>query len=189
VSEVEKLRLFVAISVPDEVRDRIDHEAAPLKERWPRARWIPVENQHVTLKFLGWTPSDRLEAVSEAIQIVARSHGPSDVSVTGLGAFPSERRVRVLWVGLDDPGSLLTRLASDLEKAFDPLGYPAEGRAFTPHLTLARFKVPERPKEPLPELQGGWEPFPVERLELYRSRLHPKGARYEMMEPFDLTGP
>ncbi len=188
MNDVEKLRLFVAISVPDAVRDRVDDEVAPLKKRWSRARWVPVENQHVTLKFLGWTPSDRLEAIREAIDIVARSHAPSDVSVTGLGAFPSERRVRVLWVGLEDPGSLLTGLAADLELVFDPLGYAPEARDFTPHLTLARFKVPERPKEPLPELQGGLDPFPVERLELFRSRLHPKGARYEMMESFELTG-
>jgi 2'-5' RNA ligase len=188
VSEVEKLRLFVAVSVPDEVRDRIDEEVAPLKSKWSKARWIALENQHVTLKFLGWTPSDRLEVVTQAIGMVARGHGPSEVSITGLGAFPSERRMRVLWVGLDDPGSLLTRVEADLERAFEPLGYPTEERPFTPHLTLARFKIPERPKDPLPELSGSFAPFVVDRLELFRSRLHPKGASYEMMESFDLTG-
>lgn len=188
MSEVEKLRLFVAISVPDKVRDHIDDEVAPLRKRWSRARWIPPENQHVTLKFLGWATSDRLDAISEAIDMVARSHAPSEVSVTSLGAFPSERRVRVLWVGLEDPEALLTRLATDLERAFEPMGYAPEDRPFTPHLTLARFKVPERWREPLPELRGGLDPFLVERLELFRSRLHPKGARYEMMESFELTG-
>jgi len=185
VSEPERLRLFVAVDVPHGLREVVSDAAEPLRKRYDSGRWAPIENQHVTLKFLGSTLSDHLEAVHDALGMVARSHAPAKLSVSGLGSFPSSRRMRVLWAGLDDPGELLVRMAADLERAFEPLGYKAEARAFTPHLTLARFRVPVRLEEPLPELPAT-EPFEIASVELFRSLLHPKGARYEVLESFRL---
>jgi 2'-5' RNA ligase len=186
MNEVTKLRLFVAVDAPEDQLARLNRAIAPLKEEYEKARWLPPANQHVTLKFLGSTPSDRFDAVKEVIDVVARSHAPTEVSVAGLGAFPSPRRARVLWAGIDDPASLLTGLAADLSGAFEPLGYRAEARAFTPHLTLARFKVPAR-LEGLPE-GPAFDPFVVDRVLLYLSRLHPHGARYEVLDQFALSG-
>ncbi len=163
---VEKIRLFVAARVPDEHLEAIGGATRDLHASLPKARWVPPDNQHVTLKFLGWTPSARLEAVGRVIEVAAAARTPAACSVTQLGAFPSPRRARVLWAGLDNPGGLLAALASDLDAAFEPLGYRVEDRAFTPHLTLARFKV--------------------HRVELFRSRLSPSGARYESMASYEL---
>jgi 2'-5' RNA ligase len=187
VTDVERLRLFVAADVPEDRLSALDEDAAELKGKL-EARWAPLENQHVTLKFLGTTLSDRLDEVLEAVRIVARSHASARLSVADLGAFPSPRRARVLWAGLDDPEELTPALARDLDAAMEPLGYRAEKRAFTPHLTLARFKVPAKVEGLLfSPGEAAREPFALEAVHLYRSRLSPKGARYEVLEEIPLS--
>lgn len=189
MSDVERLRLFVAARPPETHVAWLDDALDDLRNRLASARWIAVDNQHLTLKFLGTTPSDRLAAVMRVVELVARGRDASDVSFTQLGAFPSTRRARVLWIGLDDPRSLLANLASDLNRSFQPLGYPVEDRAFTPHLTLARFKVPARVEGLLPHVAtDDLDPWRVEKVTLFRSRLHPKGARYEELQSFELGG-
>ena len=183
--KVERLRLFVAADPPQAHLDRVADEMAKLKPLFPSARWTAPENQHVTLKFLGSTPSDRFDAVVESCKLVGRSHHPASVKLTSVGSFPSAKRSRVLWIGMDDPGELLTRLAADLDRALEPLGFPIEERAFTPHLTLCRFKTPVRLPEGPPVLDlSDLGPFDVVEFVLYRSYLSPKGARYEALERF-----
>ncbi len=182
----ERVRLFVAVDVPDAMQAIADQAVSPLRERFPEGRWTNPESRHVTLKFLGWTPAHAVDAVGEVVGAVGRSHGSGQVSLGRIGGFPTLRRARVLWIGLDDPAGLLARLAGDLDRALEPLGYVPEARAFTPHLTLARFKVPVRLGKGAPEV-GAAEPFEVEEVHLYRSRLHPSGARYEVLESFPLA--
>ena len=159
----------------------------PLRAKLTNARWTDPENQHLTLKFLGGAPSDRLEAITTTCTMVAAGRRPARIAPTALGAFPSRTRVRVLWIGLDDPDGLLAALAADLDRAFEPLGFPAEGRAYTPHLTLARFKLPVPLRSGFPEIDtSGVKPFEVEDIVLFRSHLSPKGARYEVMAVFPL---
>jgi 2'-5' RNA ligase len=177
---LERLRLFVAVEVPREQRDRVGERVAAWRRPVWGGGWVPAESQHLTLKFLGWTPSERLEEVAGAIAAVAARHAPVTLRVTGVGGFPSLRRARVLWAGVDDPDAKLPALVKDLDEALERLGWAAEARAFTPHLTLARFRSPARlegalPPEPVPPL----EPFEVSRLVLFRSRLQRSGARYE----------
>ena len=185
--DVERLRLFVAVSIPRSHLEEIDRQIAPFKEKVTNARWVPLDNQHVTLKFLGTTPGDRLPEVEKVCAMAAASHHPATLSLGGVGAFPSRTRVRVLWVGLQDEGSLLQRVATDLDQGFEALGYPTESRAFTPHLTLCRFRMPVPLKGGLPELDtSGLEPFPIDAIQLFRSHLSPKGARYEVLKEFPI---
>ena len=174
----EKLRLFVAAEVPESRRRGLDGEVENLKTL-PGSRWVPVENQHVTLCFLGWMPSDMLDRVLEMVDEVAGSFAPAAVALRGLGAFPRERRARVLWAGIDDPQGLLGSLSAALGRGAAPLGAAVEDRAYTPHLTLARFKEPRSLTGLLPALVDPGGPFLVDRVVLYRSRLSPKGSRYE----------
>jgi 2'-5' RNA ligase len=179
-SAARPLRLFVAASVPRTHLDALASAVGGLHDRLPGARWAPVENQHVTLKFLGSTPADALPDVLAALESSAASHRPSDVALGGLGAFPSARRARVLWARVDDPSSLLTSLAGALDANLAPLGYRIEKRPFTPHLTLARFREPAR----VDGIVSGFdwnppEPWTVQTIELYLSRLSPRGATYE----------
>lgn len=187
MTDAKPLRLFVAADLPETHLRKIEREVAVVRDRWKGGRWSPIQNQHVTLKFLGSTPPDRLEEVGKVCETVGQSHEATDVSLTGLGSFPSERRMRVLWVGLRDDAELLTKLAADLEQGFEPLGYAREARSFTPHLTVARFRAPVRLDEPLPDIGVSALPaWSVDRIRLYRSHLSPSGARYEVLREFKL---
>jgi len=188
MTEVDRLRLFVAIDIPSDLLKRLDHAVGPLKQRFPSARWAPIANQHVTLKFLGWTAVDRLDELSFRCEEVAKAHAPAALSLGGVGTFPGGRRMRVVWVGLEDPDGLTARVAAALDEALEPLGFEPEKRGYTPHLTLARFKTPQKLDEPL-ELPGNAsEPFELTELVLYRSHLSPKGPRYEALNRFALEG-
>ena len=185
----ERLRLFVAADLPPDLLADLDESLASLRSRSEvaSARWTVPASQHVTLKFLGWVDAETVGPIVEALATVASTHEPATITVTGLGVFPSERRARVLWAGLDDPAGLLTALASELDPALEPLGFEPETRAFTPHLTLARFKPPASVAGVLFEVPGVAQPsFEVDGVHLYRSHLHPKGARYEILNSFDL---
>ena len=181
----DKVRLFVAVDVPTAEHLRLDEALASLRRSLSAGRWISPESRHVTLKFLGWTAAEVVPAVRATVEKAARAQRPAALRLDGLGAFPSVRRARVLWVGLFDPTGLLTGLAADLEAALEPVGFSQEQRQFTPHLTLARFKAPVRLPAELPEIAPS-EPFRVDRVVLYRSRLHPQGARYEPLDRFPL---
>lgn len=183
----ERIRLFVAARVPDDHLTQLDELVAPLRGKLINARWTTVDNQHLTLKFLGSAPVELLDAVRQTCAMVARGHAPAQLSFTDLGAFPSEKRIRVLWVGIEDELSRLASVAADLNRAFESLGFPSEGRDLTPHLTLARFKLPVPLKSGFPSIDtssiGG---FGFDELTLFRSHLSPKGARYEVVDTFPL---
>jgi RNA 2',3'-cyclic 3'-phosphodiesterase len=141
---------------------------------------VAPENLHVTLKFLGAVDEARLPDVTAALDVAA-SAPAFDVEVRGLGAFPTVSRPRVLWAGA--PGSpTFTRLADEVDRALTGLGFPPEGRGFTPHVTLGRVREPRR-NPPLAEaLEAAAErPFGMLRVvsvSLMRSDLSPRGARY-----------
>ncbi|MDQ4142794.1 MAG: RNA 2',3'-cyclic phosphodiesterase [Actinomycetota bacterium] len=187
---MERLRLFVAVSVPGPLLARLEERTRELRAAWPSARWIPRENQHVTLKFLGPVEAPVLAPVKETVRAVAEDHAPAYLTPSFPGVFPSRTRARVLWVGLDDPDDLLAALAADLDTALAPLGFNAEKRPFRAHLTLARFRDPVRVKDDVLGIDlRDFEDFRVSSIELFRSHLHPKGARYEVIESFALGKP
>ena len=187
MSESDKLRLFVAFDLPRPLLDRIHVATAPLRERWPLARWVPIENQHVTIKFLAWVPAPGLEPVASALQTAVTAHEPISLELGRFGVFPSPRRARVLWLGFVDSDDRLGALAAAVDTALEAIGFEREQRAFTPHLTLARFKVPERAGlEALGEATPPEAGLEVDRITLYRSHLSPKGPRYEALQAFPL---
>ena len=171
------LRLFLAFEIPEAQRRSIESAIEPLRPSVRGARWTARESWHVTLKFLGATVEDRLEAVASTAAGVAASSTATKSALTGLGAFPGPQRARVVWVGLVDHG-VLSSLARTLQAGFAGIGFPAEVRPWRPHLTVARLKVPG----PV-DLTGAGpvdeSPFPVEEIVLFRSHLKPSGAVYE----------
>ncbi|HSL15652.1 MAG TPA: RNA 2',3'-cyclic phosphodiesterase [Actinomycetota bacterium] len=181
--EARPLRLFVAIEIPSDVRDLVEGAVAPIREMFPRAKWVPKQNQHVTLKFLGSTYPRLVDRVTEAIGDVATAGQPFETRVDGLGAFPSQRRAAVLWAGLDDAGGRMSALASALDTALAKEFAPEE-RAFTPHLTVARFKPPER----LGELPTGLrsDVFTIDQVVLFRSQVQRPAPIYTPVATFPL---
>lgn len=181
--EAKPLRLFVAIDIPAEVRDLVDDAVARIREAYPRAKWVPKRNQHVTMKFLGSTYPRLVDRVTEAIREVATSAQPLETRVEGLGAFPNERRAAVLWAGLDDAAGRMAELAAALDGAL-AREFAPEKRAFAAHLTVARFKPPER----LGDLPIGVrsDAFTVDRVVLFRSQVQRPAPIYTPLATFPL---
>lgn len=181
------LRLFVAIELPDDVKAAL----TGLKTDIPGAAWVRPNAMHLTLKFLGDGIDER--RVPELIGALGSVRGaPFALAVRGVGRFPPGERkpARVLWAGLDAPRAL-PALAGDIERAVEPLGFPPEGRPFSPHLTLARLKTADAG----PALgrflarHAGLraEPFPVDSVHLFASQLGPQGPAYSRLARFPLT--
>jgi 2'-5' RNA ligase len=177
-------RLFIACSLPDDVKTWVD-EVVP-REAFDGARWVPRDNHHVTLKFLGSVPNDGIESISSACAQAATASRPALLGMSGLGVFPKLERATVVWIGIVDDEGLLPGLAGDLDDALEPLGYARESRAFSPHVTVARFRVPQRLLQ-LPRLATDSPSFEVRAIELFRSRTGPGGSRYEVVARFPLA--
>jgi RNA 2',3'-cyclic 3'-phosphodiesterase len=133
------MRLFAAIDIPLEIKARLRAFVDRLR---PTAKlsWSPVDNLHVTTKFIGEWPEERLGELKEALAQVPKP-GPVEVGVRGLGWFPNEKNPRVFWAGIE-AGPSLQKLAEDTERRLAALGVPVEQRGFHPHLTLARRRDP-----------------------------------------------
>jgi 2'-5' RNA ligase len=177
------MRLFVAVDLPAPAKDELARAGEILRGVAPDAKWVPRDNLHLTVKFLGEVPDERVGEMSAAVGEVAAGFVDFTSHLEGVGCFPSERRARVLWVGLADPAGGIEAIAAALDESFEPLGFPREKRAFTAHLTLARLRVP-RPVGDLPDVALDPTPFPIERLTLFRSHLGRPAPRYEAFATF-----
>jgi 2'-5' RNA ligase len=183
----KRLRLFIAVDVPPDVRGLVDEVVAPLRARFPSGRWVPMDNWHVTLVFLGATSPDLVGWISSTLTDVVATARPFGCRVEGLGAFRSIRRARVLWAGLHgDDGSmarLAERLGVALAREFTP-----EQREVTPHLTVARFDPPVELGEELGRVILRSVLFEVDRITLYRSHLRRPWPVYEPVAVFPFAG-
>lgn len=194
MSGEENWRLFVALALPDGLRRRLAKvREGVLAERWPPARWIPAENVHLTLLFLGDRPARRVPSLLERVAAAASDVPPLELRLQGLGAFPQRGRARVLWLGLEGPPDL-ARLQRRVEQSLsDELGTgssESERQEFRPHLTVARCRRPWRRSE-VEECSNGFREltgldWSADRVTLYRSHLDPRGARYEVVGEAEL---
>lgn len=183
------LRLFVALDLPDAVKTTL----AALRTDITGASWVKPETMHLTLKFLGdGIEESRVPQLTAALNTVQSA--PFALALRGVGRFPPESRqpARILWARLDAPPAL-PALASAVERALEPLGFPPEQRAFAPHLTLARLKLAagDLAAEQFLSQHAGLrsEPFRVTAFHLYASLLSPQGATYQRLASFPLTEP
>jgi RNA 2',3'-cyclic 3'-phosphodiesterase len=181
--EARPLRLFIAVDIPEEIRGTLATATEPLMDKLPRARWVPPQNWHVTLKFLGSTWPRLLAWVTGTVGAVASEQRPFASALTGLGVFPSPRRARVLWAGLDDRDRRFAGITGDLDAVLER-EFKKEKRAFTPHLTVARFDPPVQIPEETLAVPIEKASFAVDRLVLYRSYLQRPAPRYERVAEF-----
>jgi 2'-5' RNA ligase len=139
---METLRTFVAIELRSALQAALRRVQEGLSAQIPArsVRWVRPEGIHLTLKFLGDTPPEQVDAVKAALARAAAEVGPFSLTAGGLGCFPNTRQPRVVWVGLEEPSGALSRLQRAVEAQVAPLGFPTERRAFSPHLTLARVQ-------------------------------------------------
>jgi len=145
------MRLFIALDPSEQVRARFAALLRQLKAEAPAVKWVAAESLHLTLKFIGEQPEEKLPGLAEALAAVAPP-GHLGLCFRGLGCFPNERRPRVFWVGMEELPEL-ARLAAAIERALEPFGIAPEGRPFSPHLTLGRLREGAR----LALLPQAWE--------------------------------
>jgi RNA 2',3'-cyclic 3'-phosphodiesterase len=180
------MRLFVALDIPEEVRASIAALAAKLRSVHANARWVNLDGAHLTLKFIGGVPAEKLEEIKTALARVAFP-SPFKIFFRGAGFFPNERRPQVLWAGIE-AGAELRTLAMAVETSLEPLGIARERREFSPHVTFARFRSAKKldglraaiaAAAPLDFGQSTATEF-----HLYQSILKPAGAEYTRMASF-----
>ena len=180
------MRLFVAVTPPPEVREAALERARSVSWKG-RIRWVPQQNLHLTLKFLGETPEEEIPRLEAALESVCLGHRAFDLALESVGAFPSTNKARTLWVGAGEGSEALTALAEDVENALQDLGFEREKRPFHPHATVGRAKDGRAAMtggEPVSEPPG----FRVRSVELMRSRLTDEGAVYSVAASFALNG-
>ena len=177
------MRLFIAVNLPAETRAQIAAATRSLRESGLPVRWVEPDAFHLTLKFLGEVGDVLAANVTAAIELVATRQPPFTLRLHGAGAFPQLRRPAVWWLGID-PSAPLAALHQDVEREVAPLGFPTEPRPFAPHLTLGRTARDVRPGA----LAGADarlqavvfdRTITIDSLDLMRSHLSPRGARYE----------
>lgn len=179
------MRLFLAINLDAGVRQAIAAATAPLRDTAPAFNWVDESRLHLTLKFLGEQPEGMVDRLAGMLDDVADSHRRFTMHMRHVGAFPNFRRARVVWMGIEqDPR--LELLHHDVEVACEALGFELEGRAFRPHLTLAR--VGHRVAEE--SVRNLWkaskrvdfeEEGDVESIDLMKSEPGAGGSRYERL--------
>ena len=179
------MRLFTAIDLPAALLERVEGTLATLR---PLAAisWSRPENLHITTKFLGEWPEERLEELKKTLEPLA-ARSPVAITIRGLGWFPDSRRPRGLYAGVDG-GTALPDLARATDAALAAIGVAAELKAYSPHLTLARVKD----RFPIERLRPAAEKheaelfgrFEAERFWLYRSQLTPRGSVYTKLAAF-----
>ena len=180
----EPWRLFVAVDLGAEARAALQRAQAALRRQPFPVRWVDPAGAHLTVKFLGAADPALVPALAAALAGAARAHDPFTLHTADPGAFPNPRRPRVLWLGLRGPLDRLAALHAATEAALAPLGFPPEGRAFRPHLTLGRARDAATLRDWLgleaafAALPPADAPLPVAALYLMRSELGREGARY-----------
>lgn len=138
---MERIRSFIAIELPDELKQALTQLESRLKtDRQSYVKWVNPNSIHLTLKFLGGIGVSSVAEITRAIGAAVQGSAPFRLKTGELGVFPNPKRVQVVWVGLVGEVAKLSNLQERLEASLAPLGFPPEKRRFTPHLTLARLR-------------------------------------------------
>ncbi len=185
-----KVRLFIAIELSDEVRAALTEVQAGIKKWSEMVRWIEPAQLHMTLKFLGEVPEEKVAAVSEGLTVAAGEVAPFDLSLTECGCFPPRGGVRIVWVAAHDESGRLAAIVEAIERQMEPLGFVREERPFSPHLTIGRVRD-DRSGSQLRSAVQAAKARPVRQyvshVTLMQSRLSPKGASYSVVSKASLT--
>ena len=191
--EDERLRLFVAIDLPEDVRESLGRLQTDLRRHdLSGLRWTRPEGVHLTLKFLGETPATSLAAIEGALARAVREIPSFRLALGAPGTFGGRRGPRVLWVDVEGELPPLQRLQAAVERELAAVGFEPEERGFSPHLTLARVPQPPRPglaehvSRALEAVAAPRGEFEATELVLMRSSLQPGGAVYSRVAAFPL---
>ena len=185
----EKIRTFIAIELDSSLRQALSKAQNELKTSGADAKWVRPENIHLTLKFLGPTPTDKIETICQLLQDTANQFAVFEIRLSNIGAFPKIESPRVIWIDINEGKETLKALFKEIEAKLSPLGFPPEDRPFQTHITLARIRSPLNRINLVDKLKG--IPTPalnqrVDKITFFKSTLSPKGPIYEILKEINL---
>ncbi len=190
------VRAFIAVDLPSDLQERLAQVTGDLQDLMGNVpvRWVPAENMHLTLKFLGDVSSNNMGVLYDIIRGETVDREPMVISLGGLGAYPKPRRPRVIWVGVEAPSELMA-LQSGVDKQTGRVGYARDRRPFSPHITLGRVSRNAVPTDVriigdilCTKKIGFLGMARVRAVHLYRSDLQPGGAVYSRLFSANLEG-
>jgi len=178
------MRLFTGIDLPEQVNSSLQQLLIQLRPT-AHLKWTPDYNLHITLKFIGDWPEQRLEELKSVLCGIPQ-RAPVPVSVRGLTWMPNPHRPRLFWAAINAPA--LAALNGDIEAALAPLGVAGEDRPYTPHLTLARVRMPvplQKTREAIAQLESvEFGAFDADRFWLYHSEPGAANSIYTRLAEF-----
>jgi RNA 2',3'-cyclic 3'-phosphodiesterase len=190
----ETFRLFIAITVPEEIKSEIEKTQGELRRALPKdcVRWTRREQFHLTLKFLGNVDAEKVTALTEALRAACQGFGALELSAEGVGFFPNLHRPRVVWVGVHDRREQLSLVQRAIETVTKDYTEEEATERFTGHVTLGRIKGLRRTAtDTLAGLAAGlttrfFGAWTADQAELFRSQLSPDGARHTVLASLPL---
>jgi len=190
---MDKMRLFVAMDVPDEIKGVISTALEGLKSGVEGVRWVKPENIHLTLKFIGDYEERKLDRLVDEVRKAALRSPRFTALLGGCGAFSSPSKARVIWVDMREGGEGAAVVARKVDSRLGKIGVKRESRPFRAHLTLGRLKRPKDCSDMLDRLDDDLEelaemPFDVHEIVLYRSLLSSEGPTYVSLQHIELGG-
>jgi 2'-5' RNA ligase len=178
------MRVFIAVDLPNEIRDELAKLQRELKPATDTARWVSPESIHITLRFIGEIAEKRIEEIDTAL--TGLTWKPFSITVRGIGFFPGNRSPRVFWAGMEAP--TMQNLAEKLDSRMERLGFEKEKRKFRPHITLARARDSRIDSTLVTAAatyaEHNFGSFTVDRLFLFKSTLKSTGALYERLKEY-----
>jgi RNA 2',3'-cyclic 3'-phosphodiesterase len=183
------IRAFLAIRPAADVIQKLVEVQSELAEAGADVRWVNGDSMHLTLQFLGNVREAEMPEIERGLRETLAPLAPFAIECRGLGVFPSQKRPRVVWVGLHGDG--IGRLADAIETVLSPLGFPPEERTFTPHITIGRARSARGTENLVRLLKANFDrsfgSSTIDRATLYRSQLRPDGAVYTPLVEFPLS--
>lgn len=196
-SQTESVRIFIAIEIPAELKKEITSVQQRLRPHFSRARvsWVRPDNIHLTLRFIGDVPSARIGELIQSCEDVTLKPA-FGLHLHSIGFFPNARKPKVVWCGYENSEEL-NSVQQLVEDAVVKLGFTPEGKAFVPHLTMARIKeISSKPDAPfyadMTKVEAEIKSIPlsvrhtVHEVRLIKSVLSPKGSEYTTLHTWPL---
>lgn len=184
-------RTFIALEMNESLQSHLAGVIRQVAQVLPSVRFVDADGIHLTLAFLGELSDARLAEAMEAAEAAATQSHPFSYHLTRLGVFGPARNPRVIWMGIDEPGGVLSQLHRSLNHELVQRGFEVDTRPFSPHLTLARVKHPLTPAEQqqfqqllMSKQQGivSSHTYPAGQLDVMKSELYRSGAQYTRLK-------
>lgn len=186
----KKIRCFIAVEIPDNIKNEIDLFISDLRKISPQIKWVKTKGMHITLKFLGEIEPEICDQVKRVLSEITNITNPFEIKITESGAFPNFNKPRVFWIGLQqDKNQSLNRLNEWIETKLSVLGFERERRKFSPHITLGRVRNPGnfgKLTNLLKEKKISNNIIQVSQIVFMKSELKPTGAVYTPIEFYKL---